>query len=268
MVGAMNWFNFFEKFKMSNLGFKIITIIAALVYLSSCAKTVYAPAINFENNSHSYSPIKNVKVIWNGLRLIEESDLDVCRSSKHSIYLDEISSFFGPVHVEWENAKGEKFIKDFIFKKDDLPNIGKSKMPNEANYHGRYVRLYFDQNNFEYYTFDSPGILEIESTFNKRRDTICDSSGLYRWRDTKSRSLFYDARPNAAKAKKREMARKEHLHKLDSERSRIFAGKKIIGRTGAFPIFDLSDKEKKRVIEIDKERNEILNNRNNPFFIN
>ena len=121
MVGAMNWFNFFEKFKMSNLGFKIITIIAALVYLSSCAKTVYAPAINFENNSHSYSPIKNVKVIWNGLRLIEESDLDVCRSSKHSIYLDEISSFFGPVHVEWENAKGEKFIKDFIFKKDDLP---------------------------------------------------------------------------------------------------------------------------------------------------
>ncbi len=125
--------------------------------LSSCANSAYlSPSVKFKNSSPNGSEIRNIQVIWNGYRLLDNpNSVNVCGQGgfQQSFALKKKSDLFGPVHAEWENAKGEKISKDFVFRKEDLAS---------DPYHLSDVFLFFTQSDVEYYTSDNPNIKEIE----------------------------------------------------------------------------------------------------------
>lgn len=134
---------------------KFCIIFAATLILSSCANSYLSPDIQYRNSSKDGSEIKNIKVIWNGYRLLKESGpFNACKyGGGQSFAIKKRSDLFGSVHAEWENAKGEKISKDFIFKKEDLTS---------NPYHLSTIILFFTQSDIEYYTSDNPNIKEIE----------------------------------------------------------------------------------------------------------
>ncbi len=123
--------------------------------LISCANAYLSPIVRIQNSSPDGSEIKNIKVVWNGYRLLKESGpYDVCNwGGSQSFGLKKKSDLYGPVHAEWQNAKGEKISKDFIFKKEDLTS---------DPYHLSTIILFFTQTDVEYFTSDNPNIKEIE----------------------------------------------------------------------------------------------------------
>lgn len=123
--------------------------------LSSCQNYYLSPSVSYRNASPDGSEISNIQVIWNGYRLLKNNwSYDLCRSGGgQSFTLLKKSDLFGPVHAEWENAKGKKISKDFIFKKEDLTS---------GPYHLSTIILFFTQDDVEYYTSDNPRIKEIE----------------------------------------------------------------------------------------------------------
>lgn len=133
---------------------KGILFVMCLV-LSSCASAYLSPDVKYRNSTSDGSEIKNIKVIWNGHPLLERSGpYNLCRSGGgQSFALRKKSDLFGPVHTEWENAKGEIITKDFIFKKEDLTS---------NPYYLSSIILFFTQSDVEYYTSDNPRIKEIE----------------------------------------------------------------------------------------------------------
>lgn len=138
---------------------KIISVTLLVICLlssTSCAARL-APAIEITNNSSNGKVLKNIKVNWNGFNVLGVPDLGACSEATRFHY---IKNFFGPVHAEWENAKGKKLTKDFIFKKEDLPSY-KKRGRKGSKY--TYVTLYFTQSDMEYYTSDNPNIKAIES---------------------------------------------------------------------------------------------------------
>jgi len=142
-----------------------------LLTTSSCSSApTSSPAIRFNNSSPSGEIIKKINVTWNGAKLLSRTgDFTNCGGGGHqSFNIYQESDFFGPVHVEWENASGKKLTKDFIFKKEDLPSY---KYRHQAHVYS-YVTLYFTQSDVEYYTSDNPRIKEIEE--EKAGDWIVD----------------------------------------------------------------------------------------------
>ena len=135
---------------------KKVLITILFLCLTSCGP-IMSPAIKFKNSSKSNEVVRNMKVNWNGYHLLKVSGpVSTCGTSEQNFNLNNPSDFFGPVHIEWENAKGKKLTKDFIFKKEDLPNF---KRYGPYIYH--YVALYFTQNGLEYYTSSNPDIKKI-----------------------------------------------------------------------------------------------------------
>ncbi len=134
---------------------KICVALAMILELSSCKTYYLSPDVQYRNSSPDGSKIQNIQVIWNGYHLLERSGpYDLCRSGGgQSFTLRKKSDLFGQVHAEWENAKGKKISKDFIFKKEDLTS---------NPYHLSYIILFFTQSDVEYYTSDNPNIKEIE----------------------------------------------------------------------------------------------------------
>lgn len=114
-----------------------------------------SPAMTYKNFSENGETVKNVKVIWSGTHL-RTGDMGRCSDRSEIFGVYKYSDFFGHVHAEWENAKGEKLTKDFVFKKEDLPSY-------KTRYkRGVYVILYFSQTDLEYYTSDNPNIEKIK----------------------------------------------------------------------------------------------------------
>lgn len=136
-------------------------LFAMCLGLSSCASEYLSPSVMFRNSSSDGSEIKNIKVIWNGYRLLERSGpYDLCRAGGgQNFTLRKQSHLYGPVHAEWENAKGEKISKDFVFKKEDMPTFKRSIFGKHV-YH--IIILFFTQSDVEYYTSDNPNLKEIE----------------------------------------------------------------------------------------------------------
>jgi hypothetical protein len=131
-----------------------LTLMVVLI-LNSCSAAVLSPSVRLENSSPDGGKIKNIQVIWNGYRLLKESGpYNVCNwGGGQSFALRKKSDLFGPVHAEWQNAKGEKISKDFIFKKEDLIS---------NPYHLSTIVLFFTQTDVEYFTSDNPRFKEIE----------------------------------------------------------------------------------------------------------
>jgi uncharacterized protein YodC (DUF2158 family) len=123
--------------------------------LCSCASAYLSPSVRFQNSSSDGSEIRNIQVVWNGYRLLKESGpFNACKyGGGQSFALRKKSDLFGPVHAQWQNAKGEKISKDFIFKKEDLAS---------NPYHLSTIVLFFTQTDVEYYTSDNPRFKEIE----------------------------------------------------------------------------------------------------------
>ena len=134
---------------------KIYVALAIILALSSCKSYYLSPAIRFQNSSPDGSEIRNIQVIWNGYRLLDDPGPEnTCFGmNQQSFTLRAKSDLFGPVHAEWENAKGKKISKDFIFKKEDLTS---------RPYHLSTIILFLTQSDVEYYTSDNPNIKEIE----------------------------------------------------------------------------------------------------------
>ena len=137
----------------------VIFLLIIMFYLNSCAP-IMSPAIEVKNTSADGSIIKNVKMIWNGYHLIKiPRPVDSCGGAlEQNFNIRNESDFFGPVHVEWENASGQKLIKDFNFAKKDFPTFSRSMFGRHV-YH--YVVLYLTQTDLEYYTSDNPNIKKI-----------------------------------------------------------------------------------------------------------
>ncbi len=134
---------------------KICITLAIILGLSSCKSYYLSPSVRFQNSSRDGSEIRNIQVIWNGYNLLKVSGpKDSCFGmDEQSFAVRREPDIFGPVHAEWENAKGDKISKDFIFKKDDLTS---------RPYHLSTIYLFFTQTDVEYYTSDNPNIKKIE----------------------------------------------------------------------------------------------------------
>ena len=159
-----------------------LLLFLSLTIIVSCAKPT-SPGLTYRNMSYKGALIKNIKVIWNGYRPVGASDLEFCGVHAQSYNLDRDSDFFGPVHVEWENAKGEKLSKDFVFKKEELPSMKNRHKPGLEN--DSYVDLYFTQNDVQHYTSDTPNLKEIRRDLYKKAGLTCqefrDQQFLKKW---------------------------------------------------------------------------------------
>lgn len=135
---------------------KICLLVFAALVLSSCKIVSVSPTVIYRNSSPDGGEVRNVQVVWNGYYLLKESGpLTLCGSGGGQDFgINGLqSNFFGPVHAEWENSKGEKISKDFVIKKEDFPGYWKNLA---------YVMLFFTQTDVEYYTSDNPRLKEIE----------------------------------------------------------------------------------------------------------
>lgn len=126
-----------------------------------------APGIVYENVSRNGGVVKNIEVKWNKYYLPKASNLNFCGVDSSGYNIDTYSSFFGPIHIEWENAKGQKLTKDFVFTEDQLPNMRKSR-PSLSS-----VKLYFTQDNVYLYTSDTANLKQIENDLYKKAGLTC-----------------------------------------------------------------------------------------------
>lgn len=117
-----------------------------------------SPAVEVKNASDDGSLVRNVKIVWNGYHLLDiPGPMNRCGGGlEQNFNIRGESDLFGPVHVEWQNAKGETLTKDFTFTKKDFPTFTR-----KGHYVYHYVVLYFTQSDVEYYTSDNPHIEEI-----------------------------------------------------------------------------------------------------------
>ncbi len=99
--------------------FPITLLIIFMINVASCKSYESSPSIWYFNMSDDY--INNIEVNWNGY-YFPKIDNYPGQSASFNFDFSHSSEFFGPVHLQWQNAKGELIKKDFIFTKDQLPN--------------------------------------------------------------------------------------------------------------------------------------------------
>jgi hypothetical protein len=144
----------------------ILLLVVFCLNLGGCLPKL-TPSIDYGNFSYGGRAIKNVKARFNKFYPFGASELGFCATNSQSHRIDSYSDLFGPVHIEWENAKGEKLTKDLMFTKEQLPSI-KSRKPFLSS-----VYLYFTQSDVHLYTSDNPNIKQIREDFIKQAGLTC-----------------------------------------------------------------------------------------------
>jgi hypothetical protein len=162
---------------------KILALLLFLVFglsVASCAAKS-TPAIVYENSSYGGVIVKNIKVDWGNVYPLGASSLNFCGTQYSAYDIEKDSDFFGPVHIEWENANGKKLTKDFTFTKDQLPSMRKR---NRADTHV-FVRLYFTQDDVHILTSDTPNLEQERADLFKKAGISCqeyrDRKYLKKW---------------------------------------------------------------------------------------
>jgi hypothetical protein len=119
-------------------------IIAILILLNvvSCGRYMSSPRIGFFNMSDDY--VYEINGRWNGYYVNGYDKLSPGGTPSLSFNVKYPSHFFGPVHLQFRNAKGELITKDFAFTKDRLPNTRYHNFDN--------VYIFFTQNGMEILT--------------------------------------------------------------------------------------------------------------------
>ena len=155
--------------------------ILILLTVTSCMQEL-SPAVSF--NNVSTQKIYNIRGTWNRYYLSGENRLAPGGGASQNFAIDDKSDFYGPVHLEWENAAGKKFTKDFVFKKEELPTyllmewqqrrIREKHEKEGGNILGdkTYARVefYFDQDGVVYYTSDHPEIEQITKKYHAQEE--------------------------------------------------------------------------------------------------
>ena len=182
------------------LNFKMVFCLAILTALIGCGYD-RAPGIVYNNFSKGGGVVKNIKVKWNQSHLPESSSLGFCGVNANSYSINYKESF-GPIHVEWENAKGEKINKDLVLTKEKFPNIKARKAFLSSVY------LFFTQDDVYLYTSDTPNLEQIEADLYKKAGLTCqeyrDRENKRLWGTTNSDDPIeiYEAIPNDSPLKK------------------------------------------------------------------
>jgi hypothetical protein len=140
-----------------------------------------SPAVYFQNVSTN--KIYNIKGTWGRYYLSGENRIAPGGVASQNFAIDNKSDFFGPVHLEWENAAGKKFTKDFVFKRNELPTYllmdwQIERLDREYHRNGAigvnkgYVRVkfYFDQNGVNYITSDDPNFEQVTKKYHEQEE--------------------------------------------------------------------------------------------------
>lgn len=127
----------------------IIFLVASLFLFTSCSGHKESPVIYFSNISNK--PVTEIQCVWVNNKRLSLPALYPGDSRGQSFYISKNSDFFGPVYISWRNDEGKKVIREFDFKKNNLPSI-----ENERSYD--YVQFYFDQEEMEIVSSDAPDL--------------------------------------------------------------------------------------------------------------
>ncbi len=150
---------------------KIFLILLA-VFLSSCAPTKESPVIYFSNAS--LAPVRDIQCYWAKKNSLTLPVLAPGDSRSQSFYMHNLSDFFGPVYISWRNDKGEKLVREFVFKANNLPSIGDATTYN-------YVQFYLDQEELELVSSDAPDLAgktrKMERLLAQIKRAYADGSG-------------------------------------------------------------------------------------------
>lgn len=121
----------------------------ALSILSSCSSKTESPVIYFSNLSKSV--VSDIKCVWARNETLTLPYLHPGDSRGQSFYINSNDDFFGPVYISWRNKEGRKIIREFDFKKNNLPSI-------EIDRSYDYVQFYLDQEGMDIVSSDAPDL--------------------------------------------------------------------------------------------------------------
>ncbi len=128
---------------------KIIILCGLLVSSCSMRPTLESPVIYFSNASQS--AIKNIRCEWAKNNALTLPGLAPGDSRSQSFYMRSAADFFGLVKVTWVNESGDNITREFYFRENSLPSI-----KDHSTYN--YVQIYFEQNDLEVVSSDSPNL--------------------------------------------------------------------------------------------------------------
>lgn len=128
--------------------FKIFLILVSFLFIS-CAPSKESPVVYFSNASAD--PISDIKCDWVGKHTMTLAALNPGDSRSQSFYIRDNDDFFGRIKVSWRNNKGAALVREFAFRKNNLPSIFNSKTYN-------YVQFYLDQDELEIISSDAPNL--------------------------------------------------------------------------------------------------------------
>jgi hypothetical protein len=127
---------------MKNYLLRKVLFVLFCLNIFSCGRYMSSPSIWFFNMSDDY--IYSTNGVWNGYFVLGGSELEPGDIPSENLILKHQSDIFGPVRLQFTNAKGELITKDFIFTKDQLPN---SRYHNFDN-----IYIFLTQNGVELFT--------------------------------------------------------------------------------------------------------------------
>jgi len=127
----------------------IFYIIILSFLLVSCAPHKEGPVIYFSNISKE--PISNIRCDWTDNETLTLPHLYQGDSRGQSFHISGNDEFFGPVSISWRNSKGRTVVREFDFKKNNLPSIENEKIYD-------FVQFYIEQDWMEIVSSDSPDL--------------------------------------------------------------------------------------------------------------
>jgi hypothetical protein len=126
--------------------FKKISIL--LLLISAACATKESPVVYFSNVSPK--PIKDIQCKW-GRHAMNLPILDPGDSRSQSFYIRGDSDFFDDVSISWRTEDGDRIIREFSFKENNMPSFS-----DETTYN--YVQFYIDQDEMEIVSSDAPDL--------------------------------------------------------------------------------------------------------------
>lgn len=119
------------------------------IFLASCGANRESPVIYFSNAS--LAPVRDIQCNWTRKNALTLPVLNPGDSRSQSFYMSSTDDFFGPIYISWRNDRGEKIVREFSFRANNLPSID-----DDTTYN--YVQFYLDQEELELVSSDAPDL--------------------------------------------------------------------------------------------------------------
>lgn len=127
---------------------KFLIIFLNLLFAACSTSPIFlkeSPAVYFSNVSPK--PVTDIRCSWVGQNVLALPSLAPGVSRSQSFNIGGEQDFFGSVNISWNNSEGEAVEKNFVLRKEHLPNFSDSTIYS-------YVQIYFDQHDAEIITSD------------------------------------------------------------------------------------------------------------------